>query len=136
MYKKTYLDLTSKEIAEYTQSMYNYSSISYELFNSIFAKKYDWNLFGNLYQNCINESNQTPEGNCVKEFYDHSYKTLNNISWIMSKSEQKDLLKNMKVQKISEERIQQYVKGFPYISAILVYVGSTKLYGFYPYNGV
>ena len=134
MNSKTYKKLTDEELEIYKEAMYNYSSLTQDLFCSLFEKNYDWTLFGDPYQDY--ENGIAPEGELINENYDNTHTKLNTMTWILNKLEQKNLLDRMNQKKFSKERIKEYSNGFPYISAIVIYVGypTTEMFGFYPYK--
>ena len=73
---------------------------------------------------------------------DNTLKTLNYKTWCLSDKEQKEFIDEMKEKNISNERKQQYINRFPYVSGIIVpvewyydYSKTIKKYCFYPYSG-
>ena len=150
MASNKYLKLTDKEIGLYTQHMYDYSGISQDLFFEIFYNKYDWGLFDfNLEDDKDDNANGIPKSSQIICNVDTSYKNIDTITWILNMEEQSILLEEMKGQDISEERQKEYIKSFPYISAIVIVFKpdyydqintkgeyySYEKYGFYPYKG-
>lgn len=143
-----YRKLTEAEMSLYYQEMYDYSAVSFGLFHDIFKCNYDWGLFGYDYDMPIDHlSNGIPESPQVENFTDHTNKGFSYITWILSKKEQEKLIEKMKSQNIQKERKEQYINGFPYISAIvIIYRGfydpdsksgnsAYEKFGFYPYSG-
>ena len=129
--------LTQSEIDAYTQSMYDYASISYSLFGDVFWPKFDWSIYGKTYDEERCENDDIPEGKCVESFDDHSYKTLDVRTWVICEKEQQKTIKSLRSKHIPEVRVAQYKAAFPYISAVRLIVGgnpSVELYGFFPYS--
>ena len=138
-----YKTLTDKDIALFTEEMnYRKKDISEELFEQLFEFNYDcdfrWynGIFYQLYEEPVLIS---PE---VENYVDKTYKTLNFKTWCLNDGEQKEFIEDMKDKNITKERQQQYLNGFPYVSAIIVpvewyfdYSKTIEKYCFYPYSG-
>ena len=150
MASNKYGKLKNKDINLYTQHMYDYSGISQDIYNEIFHNNYDWGLFDfNLESKYDDKSTGLPKSPQINFHIDNSYKTIDTITWKLSRVEQCLLLEKMKEQHISEERQKNYVRNFPYISAIVIVFKpnyyeqinkkgeyySYEKYGFYPFEG-
>ena len=110
--------------------MYDYGHISPDLFYDMFNNNYDWNLF-------VDQEEFLPESQYIECETYHDYSKLDRVTWLLSKKEQKKLIDN---QNIDIKRKNQYINGFPYISAIVPYVSndntmtSDQKHEFYPFK--
>ena len=130
--------LSQAELNAYKQSMYDYASLSHSLFEEIFRPKFEWAIYGRMYEDNDDPSNGTPKGKCVESRDYHFHENLDVRTWLLCENEQRQTIASLRRDKISEERISHYRASFPYISAVRVMVGgnpAVEAFGFFPYAG-
>ena len=141
--KREYAQLSEKEIGLYKEELeYRGNDISEELFEELFEFNYDcdfcWynGIFYHLYEEPV------LQGPVVENYIDNTFQTLNYKTWLLTESDQREFIDDMKEKNIPKEGQQQYINGFPFVSAIVVpvewyfdYSKTIEKYGFYPYSG-
>ena len=143
MFSMKYHTLTDKDISLYTEEMnYRKKDLSEELFEQLFEFNYDCDFcwFNGMFYHLYGEP--ALESPIVENYVDNTYQTLNYKTWRLNEQEKKEFIDDMEEKNISSERKQQYMNGFPFVSAIVVpvewyfdYSKTIEKYGFYPYSG-